>query len=102
MAAAAAAQWLLTSKQRSITVGRVTDSITNLAFARGVSLSLEEARRAAAATEKTAYTTALVESRTTTGTRPALESLQAYARCSRPPSGVCDTVERALACPCGG
>ena len=94
MAAAAAAQWQLTTEQRAITVGRVSDSITNLAFARGISLSLEEARRAAAATEKTAYTTALVESRTTTGTRPALESLQAYARCSQPPSGVCGTVER--------
>mmetsp|Transcript_20566 Transcript_20566/g.61901 ORF Transcript_20566/g.61901 Transcript_20566/m.61901 type:complete len:518 (+) Transcript_20566:140-1693(+) len=80
MAVAAPAQWQLTAEQRASTVRRVTDSITNVAFSRGVSLSLEDAHRGATAAEKTAYTTAQVESRTTTGTRPAVESLQAYAR----------------------
>ena len=74
------AQWQLTAEQRANTVSRVTESIINLAFARVVSLSVEDARAAAAAAEKTAYTTAQVESRTTTGIRPPLESLQAYAR----------------------
>lgn len=72
--------WQLTAEQRVDTISRVTQSITNLAFARGISLSLEQASKAATAAEKTAHTTAQVESRTTTGSRPVLESLEAYAR----------------------
>lgn len=76
----AAQQWALTPEQRAITVERITASITNLAFARGVVLSLEDARKAAATAEKTAHTVAQVESRTTTGSRPESESLAAYTR----------------------
>lgn len=73
-------QWELTPEQRAITVERITASITNLAFARGVVLSLEDARKAAATAEKRAHTVAQVESRTTTGARPEAESLAAYTR----------------------
>lgn len=74
-------QWELTAEQRAITVHRITASITNLAFARGVVLSLDAARKAAATAEKKAHTVAQVESRTTTGARPGAESLAAYTRC---------------------
>jgi hypothetical protein len=80
-------QWELTADQRAVTVERITASITNLAFARGVSLPLDYARQAASKAEKKAYTVAQVESRTTTGVRPEAESLAAYTRwkctCSR-------------------
>ncbi len=79
----ASQQWSLMPERRAITVERITASITNLAFARGVVLSLEDARKAAATAEKTAHTTAQVESRTTTGSRPEAESLQAYTRSTR-------------------
>jgi hypothetical protein len=74
-------QWELSADQRAVTVERITASITNLAFARGVSLPLDYARQAASKAEKKAYTVAQVESRTTTGVRPESESLAAYTRC---------------------
>lgn len=74
-------QWELTAEQRAVTVERITASISNLAFAQGVALSLGDARKAAATAEKKAHTVAQVESRTTTGARPEAESLAAYIRC---------------------
>ena len=72
--------WALDAASREETISRLTANIASLAFAKGVSVALEDARSAAVAAEKRAYTVAGVESRTTTGHRPQSESLRAYTR----------------------
>ena len=74
--------WSLDAACREETISRLTANIASLAFAKGVSIALEDARSAAVTAEKRAYTVAGVESRTTTGYRPRSESLRAYTRCS--------------------
>jgi hypothetical protein len=72
--------WELSPLTREATVDRLAASLVGLAFARGADLDPGAARAAAAAAERAAYTTARVEARTTTGVRPAGETLRAYAR----------------------
>ena len=73
-------QWELARAQRDEVISRLAANIASLAFAQGVSMPLEDAQRAAEAAEKKSYTVACVESRTTSGQRPAAESLRAYTR----------------------
>lgn len=72
--------WPLSAAQREDTVLRTANSIAALAFAKNVEISGEDAIAAASAIEKKAYTAADVAARTTTGDRPAVESVKAYAR----------------------
>ena len=72
--------WSLDDAVRQSTVARLASSLVALAFERGAPLDTASARDAATAAERKAYTTARVEARTTTGTRPAAETLRAYAR----------------------
>ena len=72
--------WALDAASREETISRLTANIASLAFAKGVSVALEDARSAAVTAEKRAYNVAGVESRTTTGYRPQSESLRAYTR----------------------
>lgn len=72
--------WSLSGAQRADTVQRVKWNIASVAFFRGVEIPEAEAEAMAAAAERKAYTVAQVESRTTTGHRPAVDSLKAYAR----------------------
>jgi hypothetical protein len=76
-----AAAWTLTEEERASTVDRITANIISLAFFRGTPLVDAEARAAAVAAEKRAYTAAQVAARTTTGNRPRAETTSAYARC---------------------
>ncbi len=75
--------WALDAASREETISRLTANIASLAFAKGVSVALEDARSAAISAEKRAYNVAGVESRTTTGYRPQSESLRAYTRSGR-------------------
>jgi large subunit ribosomal protein L31/Ran GTPase-activating protein 1 len=72
--------WFLSEEQRAETVRRVAENIASLAFTRGVDISDSRADELAAILEKKAYNVARVESRTTTGVRPANESLRSYTR----------------------
>lgn len=72
--------WSLPDTERSQAVNRLAVNIATLAFAAGFSISDGEATELAERAEKKAYTVALVESRTTTGTRPHAETFRAYTR----------------------
>lgn len=74
------ADWTLSDGSRADTVARLAANMTALAFSRGAALDDAAAFAAAAAAERKAYTTARVEARTTTGTRPATETAAAYTR----------------------
>lgn len=73
--------WPIPDEQRQSTIARVKANILSVAFFSGHQVDEPRAEELAAAAEKKAYTAACVASRTTTGERPAVESLQAYARC---------------------
>lgn len=75
-----AADFSLPPSLRDATAARLASSLVALSFARGAALDPKSAAATAAAAERKAYTTACVEARTTTGTRPAAETLRAYAR----------------------
>ena len=72
--------WSLSEEQRAETVRRVAENMMSLAFTRGIDISDARAQELAATLEKKAYNVARVESRTTTGARPASESLKSYTR----------------------
>jgi hypothetical protein len=72
--------WSLDQAQRDESVKRVTASIQNMAFTKGLPISDEDSHNAAVAFERKAYTAAQVASTTTTGDRPHSESTSAYAR----------------------
>lgn len=76
----AATTWSLTEQERASTVERITTNILNLAFFKGKEINDQDARAAATAIEKKAYTAAQVAARTTTGERPAAETTSSYAR----------------------
>jgi Ran GTPase-activating protein (RanGAP) involved in mRNA processing and transport len=80
MSPPAAEDWALSDAQRAETVARVRANISSLAFFRGAPIGEAAAAAAAAAAERRAYTTARVEARTTTGSRPHHETLKAYVR----------------------
>lgn len=82
MANSFSAAWSLSQQERDAAVERIANNISNIAFFKGLSISDEVAKTAAAAAEKKAYNAALVAARTTTGNRPAAESTSAYARCA--------------------
>ena len=76
------AAWSLSEQERNETIERVVASISSLAFFHSKTVvSAEDARRAAVAIERKAYTTAQVAARTTTGNRPISETTSSYARC---------------------
>lgn len=72
--------WPLSAAQRQDTVQRTANSIAALAFAKKVEISGEDALGVASAIERKAFTAAEVAARTTTGDRPATESVKSYAR----------------------
>ena len=74
------ADWALDQATRDATVARLAKNLVSLAFARGTALDDAASLEKAKAAERRAYTTAQVESRTTTGVRPHAETLRAYAR----------------------
>ena len=78
--AATADDWSLDQPTREATVSRLAANLVSMAFACGVALDVAEAQDKARNAERRAYTTAQVESRTTTGVRPHAETLRAYAR----------------------
>jgi large subunit ribosomal protein L31/Ran GTPase-activating protein 1 len=80
MSPPAAEDWALSDAQRAETVARVRANISSLAFFRAAPIGEAAAAAAAAAAERRAYTTARVEARTTTGSRPHHETLKAYVR----------------------
>ena len=73
-------EWTLSDAQREDTVSRIRSNIAAMAFFRSAPLPADVVAAAAVAVEKKAYTVARVEARTTTGMRPAHESLKAYVR----------------------
>lgn len=73
--------WPVEQAQREDQRSRVASNLINMAFARGASVSDSEATQVASSIEKKAFTVAEAESKTTTGTRPAKETLNAYVRC---------------------
>lgn len=72
--------WSMSQKERDETVERLTANICSMSFFRGSTISDDTARAAAIAAERKAYTAAQVAARTTTGDRPASESISTYAR----------------------
>ena len=78
--AATADDWSLEQPTREATVSRLAANLVSMAFACGAALDVAEAQDKARNAERRAYTTAQVESRTTTGVRPHAETLRAYAR----------------------
>jgi large subunit ribosomal protein L31/Ran GTPase-activating protein 1 len=81
MAAAADNPWVLSAQERQATVDRIATNISTIAFFKGLDISDDAARAAAAAAERKAYTAAQVAARTTTGNRPHAETTSGYARC---------------------
>ena len=79
----ASTPWSLTDEQRQETIKRTSENIFALAYNRGRQLTDKQAAAAAAQIEEKAFTVAKVESETTTGQRPAEESLKAYIRWDR-------------------
>jgi len=75
-----AQQWELDQAQRQETIRRSAENIFALAYSRNRAVSDKEAAEAAKVIEEKAYTVARIESQTTTGQRPADESLKAYIR----------------------
>jgi Ran GTPase-activating protein 1 len=78
--ASSADDWSLDQPTREATVSRLSANLVSMAFARSAALDIAEALEKARSAERRAYTTAQVESRTTTGVRPHAETLRAYAR----------------------
>lgn len=78
--ASTAEDWSLDQPTRDATVSRLSANLVSMAFARGAALDAADALDRAKSAERRAYTTAQVESRTTTGVRPHAETLRAYAR----------------------
>jgi large subunit ribosomal protein L31/Ran GTPase-activating protein 1 len=76
----AEAAWSLSAEERGATVERITKNISSIAFFKGHEISDADARAAAVAAEKKAYTAAQVAARTTTGNRPHAETTSGYAR----------------------
>lgn len=74
------ASWNLSPSERSETVRRTAENLFALAYSRQKAVTDKEAREVAEITEAKAYTVARIESETTTGQRPANESLKAYTR----------------------
>ena len=72
--------WALDQPTRDATVARLSANLVSMAFARGAALDVAAAIEKSKSAERRAYTTAQVESRTTTGVRPHAETLRAYAR----------------------
>ncbi len=70
----------MTDEQRAETVRRVAENLASMAFTSGVEMSDSGAQELAVTLEKKAYNVARVESTTTTGVRPASESLKSYTR----------------------
>ena len=73
--------WSLSEDQRKSIASRAASNMSAMALVRGVTITAEDALVAAAYIERKAYTTAEVASNTTTGSRPASESIETYARC---------------------
>ena len=78
--ASSADDWSLDQPTREATVARLSANLVSMAFARGAALDVAAALEKSKTAERRAYTTAQVESRTTTGVRPYAETLRAYAR----------------------
>lgn len=78
----AAPSWSLTDAERADTVTRLAANIATLGFFKGKEFDEAQARAAASAIEKKAYTAAQVSARTTTGDRPKEETTSGYARCA--------------------
>lgn len=76
----AAANWHLTAEQRSETVRRTADNLFALAYSRKKPVSDKQAYEAAQQIEEKAFNVARIESQTTSGQRPADESVRAYTR----------------------
>lgn len=74
------APWSLSAEEREATVQRIAKNISSIAFFKGLDISDADAKAAAAAAEKKAYTAAQVAARTTTGNRPHAETTSGYAR----------------------
>lgn len=72
--------WSLTDAQRAETVRRVRANMATLSFFRDAGLTESELDDLSVRLEDKAYASAQVESRTTTGFRPAIEVTRAYAR----------------------
>ncbi len=72
--------WQLGRDERNETVRRVAENLFSLAYSRKKAVSDKDAREIAQQIEERAYNTARIESKTTTGLRPADESLRAYTR----------------------
>ena len=73
-------QWALDQEQRQETIRRTAENIFALAYSQHKAVTDREAAEAARIVEEKAYTVARIESQTTTGQRPADESLKAYTR----------------------
>jgi Ran GTPase-activating protein 1 len=78
--ASTTADWSLDQATREATVARLSANLVSMAFARGAVLDVADVLEKSKTAERRAYTTAQVESRTTTGVRPHAETLRAYAR----------------------
>lgn len=74
------AAWQLGRDERNETVRRVAENLFSLAYSRKKPLNDKDAHSIAQKIEEKAYNTARIESKTTTGQRPADESLRAYTR----------------------
>lgn len=72
--------WQLGREERDETVRRVAENLFSLGYSRKKPVSDKYATEVAQQIEETAYNTARIQSETTTGQRPADESLKAYAR----------------------
>eukprot|EP00798_Chlamydomonas_sp_ICE-L_P028435 gene28435-31577_t len=72
--------WSLTPEQRESTINRVTANISAMGLARNITIGADVARVSAVQIERKAYTAAEVASNTTTGHRPASETIETYAR----------------------
>jgi large subunit ribosomal protein L31/Ran GTPase-activating protein 1 len=72
--------WSLKPEEREATVDRISKNISSIAFFKGLEISDADARQAAVAAERKAYTAAQVAARTTTGNRPHAETTSGYAR----------------------
>lgn len=72
--------WSLSAEDRDATINRIAKNISSIAFFKGLEISDVDAKAAAVAAEKKAYTAAQVAARTTTGNRPHAETTSSYAR----------------------
>eukprot|EP01025_Chloroclados_australasicus_P018568 TRINITY_DN1982_c0_g1_i5.p2 TRINITY_DN1982_c0_g1~~TRINITY_DN1982_c0_g1_i5.p2 ORF type:complete len:146 (-),score=28.15 TRINITY_DN1982_c0_g1_i5:42-479(-) len=72
--------WQLTSLQREKMCQRIGSCLASLLFFKGSNLDDDVCSEVSKGIEKTAYTTALAESKTTTGVRPKEDVMKAYVR----------------------